>query len=473
VNAEELAFAGVVRQAEMVRAGEVSARELTELHLERIQAADHELNAFRNVYWDAALSEADAADSRSGPDAPPLNGVPVAVKDRFDVAGDVTTFGTAAYGGPADADSELVRRLREAGAVIIGKTNLPELAIWGMTESRAFGVTRNPWDLGHTPGGSSGGSAAAVAAGLAAAATGSDSAGSIRVPAACCGLFGLKPQRGRISLMPEREHWFGLSAAGFLTRTVADTALLLDVCSGAAPGDRDAARPPDRPFLEAALEPRRGLRIAVSLQPPIPARLAEQNAKVVHEIAGLLRGLGHEVVRADPDYGNLAGILVPRYLRGLHEQARGMAHPHRLERRTRVLSRIGRVVPKRLAAGAREREPEHRERVNAIFERHDALLVPMMAKPPAEIMEVEGHGAVAALLGQWRRYPYSGMWNALGNPAASVPAGWSEDGLPTAAQLVARPDDEATLLSLAAQIEAEKPWGEGRPPFPADGPRRP
>jgi amidase len=273
--------------------------------------------------------------------------------------------------------------------------------------------------------------------------------------------------------MPEREHWFGLSAAGFLTRSVADTALLLDVCSGPAPGDRDSARPPDRSFREAAREPRRGLRVAVSLQPPIPARLAEQNAKVVHDTADLLRGLGHEVVRADPDYGNLAGILVPRYLRGLHEQARGMAHPHRLERRTRVLSRIGRVVPKRLATGAREREPEHRERVNAIFERHDALLVPMMAKPPAEIMEVEGHGAVAALLEQWRRYPYSGMWNALGNPAASVPAGWTQDGLPMAVQLVAPPDDEATLLSLAAQLEAENAWGERRPPFPAAAARRP
>jgi amidase len=472
MTGEELAFAGVTRQAELLRANEVSARELTQLYLDRIQAADHELNAFRNVYWDEALAEADAADARRGEQAPPLNGVPIAIKDRFDVAGDVTTFGTAAYGSPAGSDSELVRRLRDAGAVIIGKTNLPELAIWGMTESRAFGVSRNPWALDRTPGGSSGGSAAAVAAGLAAAATGSDSAGSIRVPAACCGLFGLKPQRGRISLMPEREHWFGLSVAGFLTRSVADTALLLDVCSGPAPGDRDVAQPPSRPYLEAAREPRRDLRIAVSLEPPIPARLDARNAEAVTQTAELLSGLGHEVAEADPDYGNLAGILVPRYLRGLHEQARGMAHPHRLERRTRVLSRIGGVVPKRTATGAREREAAHRERVNAIFHDHDALLVPMMAKPPAEIMEVEGHGAVTALLGQWRRYPYSGMWNALGNPAASVPAGWL-DGVPMAVQLVAAPDDEDTLVSLAAQIEGERQWTDRRPRLPGARPERP
>jgi amidase len=460
---QDVAFAGVLRQAELVRAGEVSARELTELYLDRIQALDQELNAFRNVYWDSALAEADAADARSGPDSPPLNGVPIAIKDRFDVGGDVTTFGTAAYGGPAERDSEIVRRLRQAGAVILGKTNLPELAIWGMTESRAFGVTRNPWSLDRTPGGSSGGSAAAVAAGLAAAATGSDSAGSIRVPAACCGLFGLKPQRGRISLMPEREHWYGLSVAGFLTRSVADTALLLDVCSGPVPGDADVAPAPPRPFLELArVQPGR-LRIAVSLRPPIPARVDERNAAVVEETAELLRELGHEVVREGPDYGNLASLLVPRYLRGLHDQAQAMAHPHRLERRTRVLGRIGRLVPKRLATTAREREPAHRERVDAIFDHHDALLVPMMAKPPAEVMNVEGHGAVRALLEQWRRYPFSGMWNAIGNPAASVPAGNDLDDLPMAVQLVGRPNDEGTLLSLAAQIEAERPWAGRRP----------
>jgi amidase len=464
VNAEELAYAGVARQADLVRAGEVSARELTEIYLQRIQAIDHELNAYRVVYWEAALAEADAADARRAGSAGPLNGVPIAIKDRFDVAGDVTTFGSAAYGGPARADAEIVKRLRRAGAVILGKTHLPELAIWGMTESRAWGITHNPWALDRTPGGSSGGSAAAVAAALAAGATGSDSAGSIRVPAACCGLFGLKPQRGRISLMPEPEHWFGLSCAGFLTRSVVDTALLLDVCAGPAPGDFDAAGPPSRPFVESARPPHSPMRIAVSHEPPIPARIDPRQAEVVRDAADLLRTLGHTVTEADPDYGNLSSLLVPRYLRGVHEQARAMAHPERLERRTRVLSRIGRFVPRRWAASAREREPAHAKRVNAIFDDHDVVLVPMMAQPPAPIMDVEGSGAVRALLEQWRRYPFSGVWNALGNPAAAVPAGFTDDGLPIAIQLVGRPDDEQALLSLAAELEAERPWARHRPP---------
>ena len=463
VNAEELAYSGVARQADLVRAGEVSARELTETYLRRIQALDHELNAYRVVFWDAARAEADAADARGADSAGPLNGVPIAIKDRFDVAGDVTTFGSVAYGGPAHADAEIVKRLRGAGAVILGKTHLPELAIWGMTESRAWGITRNPWALDRTPGGSSGGSAAAVAAGLAAGATGSDSAGSIRVPAACCGLFGLKPQRGRVSLMPEPEHWFGLSCAGFLTRSVLDTALLLDVCAGPAPGDVDIAAPPSRPFVEPARPPHPRLRIAVSLEPPIPARIASGNAEAVRETADLLRSLGHTVTDADPDYGNLSSLLVPRYLRGVHEQVLAMAHPERLERRTRVLSRIGRLVPKRWATSAREREPGHATRVNAIFDDHDVVLVPMMAQPPAPIMDVEGSGAVRALLEQWRRYPFSGVWNALGNPAAAVPAGFTDDGLPLSVQIVGPPDGEQALLSLAAELEAERPWAKQRP----------
>jgi amidase len=466
MDASDVAYAGVRRQAELIRRGEVSSRELVELFSARIQRRDQELNAFRTVYWDDALAEADTADARrSSGDAGPLNGVPIAIKDRFDVAGDVTTFGTAAYGEPAREDSELVRRLRRAGAVILGKTNLPELAIWGMTESRAWGVTRNPWALDRTPGGSSGGSAAAVAAGLAAAGTGSDSAGSIRIPAACCGLFGLKPQRGRISLKPERDHWFGLSSAGFLTLTVADTALLLDVCSGPAPGDADVAEPPNRSFIEYARPPSAPLRIAVSLEPPIPARVDDPQERVVGELADLLRSVGHEVTRRDPDYGNLASLIVPRYLRGLHEEARRMAHPERLERRTRVLSRIGRAVPKRAAITARAREPKHAARVNALFHDHDVLLVPMMARQPAPIMDVEGSGAVRALIEQARRYPFSNPWNALGNPAAAVPAGFADDGLPLSVQIVGRPNDEGMLLSLAAQLEAERPWADHRPPI--------
>src|SRR5688500_11608172 len=259
---DELAFAGVVRQAELIRSGEVSSRELVELYLERIERLDPELNAFRKVMAERALVDAQQADGRRGAgDERPLLGVPIAVKDSEDVAGELTTWGTAAHGGPAQRDNDLVARLRAAGAVILGKTNLPELAIMGATEGPAFGVTRNPWDTDRTPGGSSGGSGAAVAAGLCAAASGSDGAGSIRIPAANCGLVGLKPQRDRISLAPLTGHWYGLSAAGFLTRTVADTALLLDVA---------AARPSAPSYAEEASRDPGRLRVALSVKPPAP-----------------------------------------------------------------------------------------------------------------------------------------------------------------------------------------------------------
>src|SRR5919201_306843 len=232
---DELAFADVARQAELVRAGEVSSRELVELFLGRIERLDPELNAFRRVMGERALVDAQQADARRGAgDERPLLGVPIAVKDVEDVTGEVTRFGTDAFTRPAAQDSELVRRLRAAGAVVIGKTNTPELAIMGDTEGPAFGITRNPWNTERSPGGSSGGTAAAVAAGLCAAGTASDGAGSIRIPASNCGLFGLKPQRGRVSLMPDAEHWNGLSVIGFETRTVADTALLLDAAAGPA-----------------------------------------------------------------------------------------------------------------------------------------------------------------------------------------------------------------------------------------------
>src|SRR5436190_4689782 len=235
---EDLAFAGIAQQGDLVRRGEVTSRELTELALERITRLGPQLNAFRVMLANRAIEEAERADQRraSGEDAP-LLGVPVAVKDNVDVAGEVTTHGTRAYGGAAINDSELVKRLRNAGAVIVGKTNLPELAIWPFTESEAWGPSRNPWDPSLSTGGSSGGAAAAVASGMVGVAHASDGGGSIRIPAACCGLFGLKPQRGRVSLMPDAEHWYGLSVFGCVSRTVLDSAIFLDVVRGHVDGD--------------------------------------------------------------------------------------------------------------------------------------------------------------------------------------------------------------------------------------------
>src|SRR3954469_24797876 len=215
MDRDELAFAGAARQADMVRRREISSRELVLLYLERIRRYDGELSSYRTIMPERALADAEQADARrNAGDDRPLLGVPIAVKDTEDIAGEITTWGTAAHGGPAQRDNELVSRLRAAGAVILGKTNLPELAIMGCTEGPAFGVTRNPWNTDRTPGGSSGGSAAAVAAGLCAAATGSDGAGSIRIPASACGLVGLKPQRDRVSPESLDGHWYGLSVLG-------------------------------------------------------------------------------------------------------------------------------------------------------------------------------------------------------------------------------------------------------------------
>src|ERR1700736_4595017 len=208
MDALDLAYSGIARQAQLIAAGEVSSRELVEIYLERIARFDLDLNAFRVVFAERARLEAQPADARRGAgEERPLLGVPFAVKDDIDVAGELTAWGSNATEGAAPADAEVVRRLREAGAVIIGKTNVPELTIWPFTETATFGATRNPWDLQRAPGGSSGGSAAAVAAGLVGAALGSDGAGSIRIPAAWCGVFGLKPQRDRVSMAPKAEAW--------------------------------------------------------------------------------------------------------------------------------------------------------------------------------------------------------------------------------------------------------------------------
>src|SRR5215469_443741 len=265
---DDLAFVGAAKQAEMVRAGEVSPKELVQLCLDRIARLDPQLNSFRKVFAEKALLEAEQAEARlKAGDERPLLGVPIAIKDEVDVVGEVNMHGTDAFTEPATADCEMVRRLREAGAIVVGLTQLPELAICGFTESATYGVTRNPWNLQRSPGGSSGGSAAAVAAGMVPIASAGDGAGSIRIPAACCGLFGIKPSRGRVSLAPEREGWRGLAVLGSLSRSVLDSALWLDIIAGGST-EAEAPPPPDRSFVEAAKTPPAKLRVAYSTLAP-------------------------------------------------------------------------------------------------------------------------------------------------------------------------------------------------------------
>jgi len=452
----------------MVRAGEVSPTELVKLHLERIERIDPRLNSFRVVLAERALLEAEQAEARlNGGDERPLLGVPIALKDSTDLAGELTTLGTDGFSEPAAADSEMVRRLREAGAIVVGKTLLPELAICGFTESATYGVTRNPWNDQRTPAGSSGGSAAAVAAGLVPIASASDGAGSIRIPAASCGLFGLKPQRGRISLAPHREHWNGLSVDGCLSRTVIDTALWLDVTSGGSeePG---APGPPERPFVEAARTPPGKLRIAYSTVPPraaAPPTVSDVVKNAVAETAELLRSLGHETAQRDPEWGMIGNNSVPRYLRGAAEDVANVPHPERLERRTRGFGRLGRLIPDKIFEQARRGAAADAARVNAIFDSHDVLMTPVMGGTALPVRRWEGRSALYTVLGMSRFYPYCIPWNHLGNPSMAVPAGFAADGMPLSVQIVGRPGDEATLLSLAAQLEAERPWADARPPI--------
>jgi amidase len=468
VDPQDLAFAGIAAQAELLRAGEVSARELLDVYLERIDRIDPRLSSFRVVYHERARAEADQADARlRAGDERLLLGVPVAVKDNVDMAGEVSTHGSRAFDRPAGADAEVVRRLRAAGAVILGRTQMPELAIFPFTESEAFGVTHNPWKHDSSAGGSSGGSGAAVAAGLVGAAYASDGGGSIRIPASCNGVFGLKTQRGRVSLAPWREHWYGLSVAGCVSRRVLDTALWLDAVAGAAPGDADTPPEPDRPFVESASTPPGKLRIALSMRPVTPPmRIHDEVRRAVDDMAATLRSLGHEVTERDVDYGELRPMFLARWLRGIADDAGDAPRPELLERRTQQMAWAGRKIGDGLVARARRAERGRAARINAVFtgDGFDVVMTPMWAVPPEPVGKYEGKGAIVTTLGVGNVAAYTTVWNLTGQPAAAVPAGFTADGRPLAVQLVGRPNDEATLLSLAAQVEAERGWPDLRPP---------
>ncbi len=465
---EDLAFAGAARQAEMVRAGEVSPKELVELSLERIARLDPELNSFRKVFAEKALLEAEQAEARiRAGDERPLLGVPIAIKDEMPVAGEVCTMGTDAFTEPAKDDAEQVRRLREAGAIVVGLTLLPELAICGFTESATYGVSRNPWNPQRTPAGSSGGSAAAVAAGLVPIASASDGGGSIRLPAASCGLFGLKPQRGRVSFAPRLDIWHGLAAANCVSRSVLDSALWLDIVAGgsAEPG---APPPPERSFVEYARTEPGKLRVAWSVAAPravAPPIVDDVVKAAVADAAKLLGSLGHEVGQRDPEWGNIGNNITPRFLRGVSDTVAEVPHPERLERRTRSFGKLGGLVPDQLYQVALKGRDADERRVNAIFDHCDVLVMPVMGGTALPVRRWQGRGALHTVLGMSRFYPFCIPWNHLGNPAMSVPMGIAADGMPTAVQIVARPGDEGTLFSLAAQMETARPWADLRPPI--------
>ncbi|MFF2202132.1 amidase [Streptomyces sp. NPDC058145] len=458
--------AGLAESARALAAGEVTSRSLVELALARIEATRPTLNAFRVVRAEAALAEADAADRELAAGVRrPLLGVPVAVKDDMDVAGEPTAFGCRGEFPPAAADGEAVRRLRAAGAVIVGKTNTCELGQWPFTEGPAFGETRNPWHTGHTPGGSSGGSAAAVAAGLVPAALGSDGAGSVRIPASWTHLIGIKPQRGRISTWPRGEAFHGITVNGTLARTVADAALLLDAASGNHAGDPH--RPPALAVSEAVGRDPGRLRIALSLKPPftaVPARLRPEVRTRVLELAERLAALGHTVEEADPPYGQIGLAFVPRATAGIADYVREAPDLALLDPRTRGAARLGRLLGGAPLRAARRAEAVLHRRIGAFFDSYDVLLAPTTAAPPPAIGALSGLGGLATDRAMIAACPYAWPWNVLGWPGVNVPAGFVGQGLPVGAQLLGPAASEPLLVSVAAQLESELRWHELWPP---------
>jgi amidase len=441
----------------------VHPRELIELCLRRIEALNPRINAFRVTMAEAALAAADnVADG-------PLAGVPVAVKDDLPVAGQAMTWGSRSYGAPPSKDAEAVRRLRAAGAIPIGITNVPELMIFPWTASDANGITRNPWNLSRTCGGSSGGSAAAVASGMVPAATGSDGGGSIRIPAACCGLVGMKPTRGRVSTQPLAEAWLGLSVYGALARTVRDSALMLDVMEGAIAGDADAAPAVTGSFVEAATRPPGRLRIAVSrkIPPGVIARCSPDQRGAWERMGRLLEELGHEVVERDPAYG-MAGLeFTQMWVRSIHEESAKVPDRSLLERSTRQMAAAGRLlVPERRREKLRAKRAHTAARILALWNDMDVLMTPGLATTALAAEGGYGRAAPIAFDRAARFTPWTAAFNVTGQPGIAVPAGFGSDGLPLSVQLVGRRGTEDVLYSLASQIESAQPWAEHRPRLP-------
>ena len=446
--------------------GKVTSAELTTRSLRAIEASQSTLNAFRVVLTDQALADAAEADRKRGAGQHlPLLGIPIAVKDDVDVAGVPTRFGTSGEVHPATTDAEVVRRLRAAGAVIVGKTNTCELGQWPFTSGPGFGHTRNPWSAEHTPGGSSGGSAAAVAAGLVTAAIGSDGAGSIRIPAAWTHLVGIKPQRGRISTWPLPEAFNGITVNGVLARTVTDAALVLDAASGNAEGDLH--KPPPVKAAEYVSQAPGPLTVALSTQFPFTgfgAKLHPEILAAMEKVAGHLAELGHTVRSADPDYGlRTSWNFLSRAMSGLLDWGTRLGPGVALDKRTMSNMRMGRLLSEKILRDARLHEAESQRRIGWIFNLADVVLAPTTALPPPKLHDFDRRGGLSTDRAMIRACPVTWPWNLLGWPSINIPAGFTSDGLPIGVQLMGPADSEPLLISLAAALEAIGAWRTDQP----------
>jgi len=439
---QKIVAAGAAVQSGLLADGAISSRELTEATLDAVEATQESLNATVAIFREEALAAADAADARrAAGEAGPLTGVPIAIKDDLPMAGRVTGWGSRSMLRPAEADSDYVAAVRAAGMVVIAKSTLPELAITGFTEPVATGITRNPHHHDHTCGGSSGGSAALVGAGAIGIASASDGAGSIRIPAACCGIVGFKSTNGR---MPSSGGWHGLSTQGCVTPSVADTALFLDTI-----GSFDSS------LVEAAATDPEPLKIGLSFSASAAARPAPLDPRVrqaLLDTAERLREFGHQVDEVKIPYGLDAKALTVRYLGGIRTNSRQVDDPALLEPRTRGIARLGKPFGSRAIAWSQRKGLEFGA---SIHDRLgvDVLLTPVMAGPAVPVGHWAGKKGLGFVLSMNAYYAYTAQWNHAGTPAVSLPTGATDDDLPLAVQLIMRRNDDARLMSLAAQVE--------------------
>jgi amidase len=463
-------------QADAIRAGEISSRELVEESLRAIVAMNDDINAFVTTASERALAEADAI--QPGDDRP-LAGVPIAVKDLIAwTEGIRTTNGTEAMGDWApDVDSATIRKLRAAGAIVVGKTNTPEFGILPVTEPDRFGPSRNPWDTSRTPGGSSGGSAAAVAAGMVSLAHGNDGGGSIRIPASCCGLVGLKPTRGRVSWAPQwTEGAIGLPIDGVLTRTVRDTAVALDLIAGYEPGDSFLVPEPSAPFAESVGREPGKLRIGFALEAPNGAPVDPECQQAVEDACALLEELGHEVepaeLPADEGYvENFVKVWVGGTTDELHTFGSWLGEPldrSKLEPLSAQMAEISDGMSATDLLQAVDYLRRMSRQILGFWTDHDVLVTPTLAKPPIEIgalRPAEGEPPIQMLINSAAWVPFTPVFNVTGQPGVSLPLHQSADGLPIGVQFVGPPAGEEMLIALAAQLEQARPWADRRPPL--------
>jgi amidase len=447
--------------AEAVRRREVTPRELVEKTFRRLEQVEPQLNSFVTTCHEEAL----AAAGDDGLPEGPFRGVPIAIKDLTDTAGIRTTFSCRAFADRVPAeDAALVRRVRAAGFVIVGKTNTPEFGSTAVTESELNGACRNPWDLERTPGGSSGGAAAHVAAGVLPLAHGSDGGGSIRIPAAACGLFGLKPSRGRVSPAPYGDGSFALSQSGPIAWTVRDAAAFLDVVSGYEPGDATWLPAPARPFADEAGAPPGRLRIAWTTEPALAYPVDPPCAAAARGAATLLEELGHDVVEATPPWRDESILNRFSYLWRMGPAMYGV-DPAQLEPLNRALAEAAHETTALQYASAVVELQRYARRVAAFWTDVDVVVTPALGKLPVAV------GWVFEPDDPWEQFrrggeftPFTPVLNVTGQPAASVPFD-VVDGLPVGVQLIARAGDEVTLIRLASQLEAARPWIDRRPPL--------